>query len=118
VILFFFIIFSLKAGAQAPEVKTAPVIPTPASTPTPSASPAGSGSEYEVDYEEEAGGEDAEVEEEKPQPKKSAKKVAVKNSKESVSQGSRAEKKIAPLVKSETKSVYKKNGKALDVDSD
>ncbi len=76
-------------------------------------------SDYEVDYEEEPGAaEPAEPEEEvKPVQKTKAGKTE-KFSKDTTSQGSRAEKKIAPLMKSETKSVYKKNGKSLDVDTD
>ncbi len=76
-------------------------------------------SDYEVDYEEEPGAAEPEVPavEVKPTRKDKAGKVE-KFSKDTTSQGSRAEKKIAPLMKSETKSVYKKNGKALDVDTD
>ncbi len=76
-------------------------------------------SDYEVDYEEEPGAaEPAEPEAEvKPSRKEKAGKTE-KFSKDTTSQGSRAEKKIAPLMKSETKSVYKKNGKSLDVDTD
>jgi len=76
-------------------------------------------SDYEVDYEEEPGSaETAELEEPvKAAPKSKSGKVE-KFSKDTTSQGSRAEKKIAPLMKSETKSVYRKNGKPLDVDTD
>jgi hypothetical protein len=74
-------------------------------------------SDYEVDYEEEPVEVEEPVAEEKPQVKK-GKPVAEKVSKDTTSQGSRAEKKIAPMMKSETKSVYKKNGKPLDVDTD
>jgi hypothetical protein len=34
------------------------------------------------------------------------------------SQGTRSKNKFAPLLKSETKSIYKKNGRPLDVDTD
>ena len=83
------------------------------------APPEAESSDYEVDYEEEPGSaESAEpVEEVKPAPKGKSGK-AEKFSKDTTSQGSRAEKKIAPMMKSETKSVYRKNGKPLDVDTD
>lgn len=63
--------------------------------------------EYEVDYEEDAV-------EMTPPPARSSKK----QKKESTVQGSIAEKRPVPILPSETKSVYKKNGKALDVDTD
>jgi len=75
-------------------------------------------SDYEVDYEEEPGTEEVEEPKEEKPVKKSKGGSMDKGSKDTTSQGSRAEKKIAPMMKSETKSVYKKNGKALDVDTD
>jgi hypothetical protein len=85
-------------------------------------SPSGSG-EYEIDYEEEpdAGGETGETEsaEEAPAPKKSATKRASSggNGNPAV-QGTHSKNRFAPILKSDTKSIYKKNGKALDVDTD
>jgi hypothetical protein len=71
-----------------------------------------------VDYEEEPGTEEVEEPVVEEKPTKKAKTKSEKGSKDTTAQGSRAEKKIAPLMKSETKSIYKKNGKALDVDTD
>ena len=76
-------------------------------------------SDYEVDYEEEPGSVEAAEPEETVKPALKTKSgKAEKFSKDTTSQGSRAEKKIAPMMKSETKSVYRKNGKPLDVDTD
>ncbi len=118
------ILFSFQSKAQTPELNTQPAVVVPTTTPGEAESPAKESSDYEVDYEEEPGTEEVEEEpapEEKPviTKGKGAKKSKEKrNPKEAVSQGSRAEKKIAPMMKSETKSIYKKNGKSLDVDSD
>lgn len=120
-------LFTFSVRAQTPELATQPEVNVPTATSTPSAVPAvptesvapvKESSDYEVDYEEEPGAEEAEEPIEKPTPVKQKKTKGKKNPKESVLQGSRAEKKIAPLLKSETKSIYKKNGRALDVDSD
>jgi hypothetical protein len=101
------LLLTTRANAQAPET---------ASSPAPSVSDS---SDYEVDYEEEPGSEEADepVEEVPVKPKKGSAKGS-QLSKDTTSQGSRAEKKIAPLMKSNPKSVYKKNGKSLDVDPD
>lgn len=122
-ILLLFALFTFQVNAQTPDLKAAPVAPTePVSTPVPAeATPAESdvSEDYQVDYEEEPGSEEVEEPaEEAPVAVKSKKTKGKKNVKESVTQGSRAEKKIAPMMKSETKSIYKKNGKSLDVDSD
>lgn len=123
-IFFILALFTLQVNAQTPETKSPPAaaeaVPAPTSAPVESAEPAAKeSSDYEVDYEEEPGTEDTEEpEEEKPVKVKAKKSKGKKNTKESVSQGSIASKKFAPLMKSETKSIYKKNGKALDVDSD
>jgi hypothetical protein len=103
-VIFFLLSFLTLVHAQELTNPT----PTPASVPTES-------SDYEVDYEEEP--EEEPVVEEKPL-KKSKGAVEKPMSKDTTSQGSRAEKKIAPMMKSETKSIYKKNGKPLDVDTD
>ncbi len=84
--------------------------------------------EYEIDYEEEPEAE-AEGESEDSAPaskakkketgkKEAAKKEAKKNGGGPAVQGSRAKNRFTPILKSETKSVYQKNGKHLDVDSD
>jgi hypothetical protein len=119
VILFLLTFLSLPLRAETPELQTQPAVVVPTATPIDSAAPAKESSDYEVDYEEEPGSD--EVEEpvvDKPVTKNEKKSSSKKNPKESASQGSRAEKKIAPMMKSETKSIYKKNGKSLDVDSD
>jgi hypothetical protein len=76
-------------------------------------------SEYEIDYEEEA---DADLE---PTPtpaqapgKKVKNKAATTGVNSAAVQGSRAKNRFAPLLRSETKSVYKKDGRRLDVDTD
>ena len=102
--IFFLFSFLTFVHAQEPSNPA----PTPASAPAES-------SDYEVDYEEEP--EEEPVVEEKPV-KKSKGSSEKSISKDTTSQGSRAEKKIAPMMKSETKSIYKKNGKPLDVDTD
>ncbi len=89
-----------QVNAQTPELESPPAEVIPTTTPKES--------DYEVDYEEE----------EPPEPVKEKKSKKIKTPKEAVLQGSRAEKKIAPMMKSETKSIYKKNGKPLDVDTD
>lgn len=87
----------------------------------PSSTGAADDSEYEIDYEEEPGT-DGEEPVEAPVPKKNG--TRKKNSSVSAGggvggiQGSRAKHRFTPILKSETKSVYKKDGKALDVDSD
>lgn len=111
----------LQAFAQAPDLQSAPAEVVPTATPAAAEAtvPAKESSDYEVDYEEEPGADEVEEPvQEKPKPGKDSKKKGKKSEKESVLQGSRAEKRIAPLMKSETKSIYKKNGKALDVDTD
>ncbi len=69
--------------------------------------------EYEVDYEEE--GEGVEIEE---APEKPVPASGKKTSRESSAQGSRALNRFQPVMKSEQKSKYMKEGRALDVDSD
>lgn len=73
---------------------------------------------YEIDYEEET--EESETQaEETPTPRagKAAAKLKVGGGGPAV-QGSRAKNRFAPILKSETRSVYKKDGKTLDVDTD
>ena len=95
--------------AEEPVAKSSPVV-TQETT---------GSSEYEIDYEEEP--ESEEVSEPEPEPVKSKKgerKKAAKNSGGPAVQGSRAKNRFAPILKSETKSLYKKDGKVLDVDAD
>ncbi len=78
-------------------------------------------SDYEVDYEEEPGDEEPVIEapvEEEPVKKKSNKTKTEKLPKDTSTQGSRATNRFQPMIKSESKSHYKKNGKSLDVDPD
>jgi hypothetical protein len=73
---------------------------------------------YEIDYEEET--EESETQAEAtPSPKagKVAARPKVGGGGPAV-QGSRAKNRFAPILKSETRSVYKKDGKTLDVDTD
>jgi len=114
---------------DAPAAAPAPVTDTAASVPTAvtKTAPAKNGKakpqdedtgEYEVDYEEEPDS-DAEVEA-TPAPKAITQKKgkAPRLGGGPAVQGSRAQNRFISLLKSETKSVYKKNGKPLDVDSD
>ncbi|MBU6153709.1 MAG: hypothetical protein KGP28_05345 [Bdellovibrionales bacterium] len=67
--------------------------------------------EYEIDYEEEVAPEEAPA----PMPKRSVPRAQGGGT---AVQGSRAKDRFTPILKSETKSVYKKGGKHLDVDPD
>lgn len=71
-------------------------------------------SEYEIDYEEEPGSDEAEP----PAPPVKNKKTKSKGGGGPSVQGSIAKDRFVPILKSETKSIYKKNGKSLDVDTD
>ena len=104
-----------SAGAQATtDVKT-------------SASPANASGteegEYEIDYEEEPADTD-EMEPAEPvkvtREKKTSSTATAANSNGGSGgiQGSRAKHRFNPILKSETKSIYQKDGKALDVDTD
>jgi hypothetical protein len=108
-----------------PESATATVAPQEAAAPpSEPAQPAAAAEEgeYEIDYEPEDSDEMV-----KPTPAKSA--HGKKSSQASAPtanaiggsggiQGSRAKHRFTPILKSETKSIYQKDGKALDVDSD
>ena len=114
-ILFALILITLPVHAQTPELITQPADVAPTTAPAVTEGEIN----YEVDHDEDPGTEEVEEPEEvKPLPAKGKRSKSSKNLKESASQGSRAEKKIAPMMKSETKSKYKKNGRALDVDAD
>ncbi len=67
--------------------------------------------EYEIDYEEEAEVETA------PAPQAAGRPAKGQKGGSGV-QGSRAKDRFVPILKSETKSIYKKNGKHYDVDTD
>lgn len=98
------IFFGFPAQAEEPP---APVpVQTPATAPV--LSPASE--EYEIDYEEEVA-----PSEEAPPPKRP---VIRSQGNSTAVQGSRAKDRFTPILKSETKSVYKKGGKQLDVDPD
>jgi hypothetical protein len=128
-----------ETPAPAPEVKSeAPSVGKPTKNGPPAKSPeAGAvgsdSSDYEIDYEEEPEGDEqsadtSEGNEEAPAPKgkkKPAKKAAPKVSRKApidrnapALTGTRSKNRFAPMFNSETKSIYKKNGKALDVDTD
>jgi hypothetical protein len=88
------------------------------SSPVHSAETGGEDGGYEIDYEEEAEGEAAPEGTPEPLKKKGPGKKASPGGGGPAVQGSRAKNRFAPILKSETKSVYKKDGKALDVDTD
>ena len=94
VLILQFFLFTGHAHAQAPSAS-----PQPAED-----------SNYEIDYEEVSDGET-----EEPRPAKARSKPP---SSGPAVQGTHSTNKIASLLKSESKSVYKKNGKQLDVDTD
>ena len=84
-----------------------------------SASPSPAEGEYEIDYEEEpdASG-DSEAAPIEPVAPVNAPKKAAKGQGGPAVQGSRAKDRFTPILKSETKSIYQKGGKHLDVDPD
>ena len=104
-------------AASAEEAATGSSVPVdtsaPAQTvkdPMPAKEPPATGpDEYEIDYEEEPA--------EPAVPAAPAKK-ALRSGGIPAVQGSRAKDRFTPILKSETKSVYKKGGKSLDVDPD
>jgi len=92
--------------------------PHPAAPSSTGAAPSsGEEGDYEIDYEEEVSGDQEESE---PVKKAPSKKKSAANSVGGAGgiQGSRAKHRFIPILKSETKSIYKKDGKALDVDTD
>lgn len=131
-----------EAPADAPAAAAPATDPTaapPAETPKPAPAvdvkpnaPAETGGDYEIDYEEEDEGEGDTAEgDEEPAPVKPAKKAPARKAPVAArpaatsndrslptSQGTRSKNRFAPLLKSDAKSVYKKNGKNLDVDTD
>ena len=75
--------------------------------------------DYEIDYEEEPESEGDDAETVAPvKPAKGKKTTYAPGGGAGGIQGSRAKHRFTPILKSETKSIYKKDGKALDVDSD
>ncbi len=106
---------SAPAAAEAP---VAPPVEGQAPAPSTEAAPAQSADdgEYEIDYEEEPEG-DEPVQTPAPRKSKSTRPSIPGGSGPAV-QGSRAKKRFTPILKSETKSVYRKEGKGLDVDTD
>ncbi len=83
---------------------------------TPSDPP--SDSEYEIDYEEEGVSNEAPPEVAQPVNSKGKRKPIRSFGTGPAVQGSRAKNRFVPILKSETKSVYQKDGKYLDVDTD
>ena len=109
-------------GVAAPVV-VAPVAVAPgngAASPAPKSSEDEGG--YEIDYEEESDAEGGAPEEAPepgpmvPAPKKS--RGGITPGSGPAVQGSRAKNRFAPILKSDSKSVYQKDGKHLDVDPD
>ena len=140
-IIFFIIVASKHSHAQtaepakpaAPVAEVAPATPVPAAAPstdataptgslptTPPASAGEADSEYEIDYEEEpeSGDDEAEAPVAQPKTPKGKRTAVVPGGGSGGIQGSRAKHRFTPILKSETKSIYKKDGKTLDVDSD
>lgn len=100
--------------AATPDAATSNAATSNAATPVPGAatSAPADADEYEIDYEEEPG---SETDEAAAPPPKKAKKTVKLGSGPAV-QGSRAKHRFTPILKSEMKSVYQKEGKSLDVD--
>jgi hypothetical protein len=94
----------------AEEPASVPSVDSGNSAPARSAPPV-SNPEYEIDYEEEVAPAEA-------TPTPSAKRTSRRVQGGTAVQGSRAKDRFIPILKSETKSVYKKGGKRLDVDPD
>lgn len=125
-VLFAVFVFSSFAQVSAQE---APASDAPTAAPVvESAKPEKSDGEYEIDYEEEEGADaSADVEPPPPEPeptpeppvkgKKAGKKIVDKGA---GSQGSRAKDRpnLKAYIPSDTFSVYKKEGKAIRVDTD
>jgi hypothetical protein len=115
-VIFLILLFSGSVLAQ--EVPVAVPEPSPVVTPTPAeqtpaavvpVDPTDEDEDYEVDYEEEG---------DLPPPKKARSKNIKPEDREASNSGSRAKNRFSSPAKSETKSVYKKNGVALEVDTD
>ena|GEM_PF-3077879 len=86
----------------------------PSATPEPTTAeddPSGGG--YEIDYEEEP-----DTTAQTPSPTAAPKVRRPRDNSNPAVQGTHSSHHFAPMMKSETKSVYKKNGKTLDVDTD
>ena len=129
---FYLLMYLVIQSSHAEQPGVAPVatqapVAAPSAVPEKACEPEGADSGYEIDYEEEPD-ESAPAEEEKPIEQVPAKKAKrgtqstassnKSNVNNSVVQGSRAMNRFQPLLKSDTKSIYKKNGKNLDVDAD
>jgi septal ring-binding cell division protein DamX len=112
-------------NGAAPATAASPTANAPAEAAAPNAPqekviPSADEGGYEIDYEEEPDAENAEPEEAPARTKKS-KKILTNNPTNSGAggvQGSIAKNRFVPILKSETKSVYKKDGNSLDVDTD
>lgn len=102
--------FALAAFAETPDAKA------PAASDAKSAGAQSDDGEYEIDYEEEPDTEAPEVEAPVPAKGRKSKKKSILSI--GGVQGSVAKNRFVPILKSETKSVYKKDGNALDVDPD
>ena len=124
-LLFHSVFFSRTAIAEEAAMTPAPAVAPVA----PEAQPSDDSGEYEIDYEEEpddtAVATQGDGEEEAPAVINQKKKTSKKSTKGSqyysggpAVQGTHSINKFAPMLKSETRSVYKKNGKPLDVDTD
>ena len=102
----------------------APVAPPPVTAaPGVTAPPAVESGDYEIDYEEEPGADPEGDAEPTTTPKKAGRRsspIATGPVDRNIpsSQGTRSKNKFAPMLKSDTKSIYKKNGRPLDVDTD
>lgn len=102
--LFFLVFFSLDRPVWAAN--------TPVKQPS-------ADSEYEIDYEEEDGTTpEAPPAVAEPEPARGKKRGTRIFGTGPAVQGSRAKNRFVPILKSETKSVYQKDGKPLDVDTD
>ncbi len=110
--------FCYAAESVAPPAAEAPKPAVPAESAPTEAAPSTTDGEYEIDYEEEPGGDAADEEAPEPIKTKTGKSGSKKGAGGPAVQGSRAKHRFEPILKSETKSIYKKDGKPLDVDTD
>ena len=120
--------------AAAPAKEATPEVPKAATSGASTEKSEDNSGEYEIDYEEEPEGGSEEVgepaaelddtaDEEAPKAKSKKKRHGKSLDRNAPSLGSavsgtRSKNKFAPILSSETKSVYRRNGKPLDVDTD
>ncbi len=111
-VFFLILAVTLHSKAYAVEVTPSPTAPVADTAQE-------NGSEYEIDYEEEADAGEEEAPEAVKQPEKTKKTPqSLKIGVGPAVQGSRAKNRFIPILKSDTRSVYQREGKSYDVDTD